>query len=90
MSRLHNLKSESIMLKLDITKDFYMVDQYFLVEMRRRGFGSMWIACMCRVLSTATTMCPLMVLPISNLQPERPLTWGGGREGGSLTDALHP
>jgi hypothetical protein len=46
----------AILLKLDITKVFDTVDWSFLLEiLRKMGFGARLLACICALLSTAST-----------------------------------
>jgi hypothetical protein len=54
--KLHSLKQLTILLKIDITKALDTVDCSFLLEvLRRMGFGARLLACMCALLSNAST-----------------------------------
>jgi hypothetical protein len=54
--KLHALKRDSILLKLDITKAFDTVDWAFLLEvLTKLGFGRRWISMVCGLLGTAST-----------------------------------
>jgi hypothetical protein len=54
--KLHSSKQPAILLKLDITKAFNMVDWSFLLEvLRKMGFGDRLLACICALLSTTST-----------------------------------
>jgi hypothetical protein len=54
--KLHSLKQLAILLKLDITKVFNTVDWSFLLEvLRKMGVGARLLACICALLSTAST-----------------------------------
>jgi hypothetical protein len=54
--KLHRLKTDAILLKLDITKAFDTVDWAFLLDvMVKLGFGRRWISLICGLLGTAST-----------------------------------
>ncbi|KAM0873929.1 hypothetical protein ACQ4PT_037735 [Festuca glaucescens] len=54
--KLHNSSNPAVLLKLDITKAFDTVDWAFLIEVPRKlGFGERLLACICALLSTAST-----------------------------------
>ncbi|KAM0841630.1 hypothetical protein ACQ4PT_058894 [Festuca glaucescens] len=54
--KLHALKTDAILLKLDITKAFDTVDWAFLLEvLAKLGFGHKWIAMICGLLGSAST-----------------------------------
>jgi hypothetical protein len=54
--KLHSLKQPAILLKLDITKAFDTVDWSFLLEiLKKMGFSTRLLACICALLSTAPT-----------------------------------
>jgi hypothetical protein len=54
--KLHRLKTDAILLKLDITKAFDTVDWAFLLEvLSKLGFGRHWISMVCGLLGTAST-----------------------------------
>jgi hypothetical protein len=55
--KLHSSKQPAILLKLDITKAFDKVDWSFLLEvLRKMGFGDRLLACICAMLSMASTV----------------------------------
>jgi mannosylglycoprotein endo-beta-mannosidase len=54
--KLHRLRQDAILFKLDITKVFDMVDWSFLLEvLAKLGFGRRWISMICGLLGTAST-----------------------------------
>jgi hypothetical protein len=54
--KLHCLRMDAILRKLDITKAFDMVDWAFLLEvLSKLGFGNRWISIVCGLLGTAST-----------------------------------
>jgi hypothetical protein len=54
--KLHRLKKEVILLKLDITKAFDTVDWAFLLDvLSKLGFGRRWISMICGLLGSAST-----------------------------------
>jgi hypothetical protein len=54
--KLQRSKQPSILMKLDITKAFDTVDWSFLLEvLRKMQFGERLLACICALLSTAST-----------------------------------
>jgi mannosylglycoprotein endo-beta-mannosidase len=54
--KLHRLRRDAILLKLDITKAFDTVDWAFLLDMLAKlGFGHSWISMVCGLLGTAST-----------------------------------
>jgi mannosylglycoprotein endo-beta-mannosidase len=54
--KLHRLKTDAILLKLDITKAFDTVDWAFLLDvLTRLGFGRIWTSMVCGILGTAST-----------------------------------
>jgi mannosylglycoprotein endo-beta-mannosidase len=72
--KLHCLKQPTILLKLDITKAFDMVDWFFLLEvLRKMGFGARLLACICVLLSTASTRVLLKGSPGARLAYRRGL-----------------
>jgi mannosylglycoprotein endo-beta-mannosidase len=75
--KLHCLKQPTILLKLDITKAFDMVDWSFLLEvLRKMGFGMRLLACICVLLSTASTRVLLNGSPGARLAYMRGLRQG--------------
>jgi hypothetical protein len=58
--KLHRLKTDAILLKLDITKAFDTVDWAFLLDvLTNLVFGRSWISMVCGLLGTAST--PVLV-----------------------------
>jgi mannosylglycoprotein endo-beta-mannosidase len=58
--KLHHLKTDAILLKLDITKAFDTVDWAFLLDvLTNLGFGRHWISMVYGLLGTAST--PVLV-----------------------------
>jgi mannosylglycoprotein endo-beta-mannosidase len=54
--KLHRLRKDAILLKLDITKAFDTVDWAFLLDvLAKLGFGHRWISMICGLLGTAST-----------------------------------
>jgi hypothetical protein len=54
--KLHRLRTDAILFKLDITKAFDTVDWAFLLEvLSKLGFGRLWISIVCGLLGTAST-----------------------------------
>jgi hypothetical protein len=54
--KLHRLKTDAILLKLDITKAFDTVDWAFLLDvMVKLWFGRHWMSMICGLLGTAST-----------------------------------
>jgi hypothetical protein len=54
--KLHSSKQTAILLKLEITKAFDTVDWAFLLEvLRKMSFRDRLLACICALLSTAST-----------------------------------
>jgi hypothetical protein len=75
--KLHCLKQPTILLKLDITKAFNTVDWSFLLEvLRKMGFGAQLLACICALLSTASTRVLLNGSPGAQLAYRRGLRQG--------------
>jgi hypothetical protein len=68
--KLHRSKQPAILLKLDITKAFDTVDWSFLLQvLRKMGFGDRLLACICALLSTASTRVLLNGSPGSLVWP---------------------
>jgi mannosylglycoprotein endo-beta-mannosidase len=62
--KLHALKRDSILLKLDITKAFDTMDWAFLLEvLTKLGFGQRWIAMVCGFLGMASTLVVVNAAP---------------------------
>jgi hypothetical protein len=64
--KLHCLKTDAILLKLDITKAFDTVDWAFLLDvMAKLGFGRRWISMICGLSCWEQLLLEwwLMVLP---------------------------
>jgi hypothetical protein len=58
--KLHRLRTDAILLKLDITKAFDTVDWAFLLDvLTNLGFGRCWISMVCGLLGTTST--PVLV-----------------------------
>jgi hypothetical protein len=73
-NKLHSLKQPTILLKLDITKAFDTLDWSFLLEvLRKMGFGARLLACICTLLSTASTRVLLNGSPGARLANKRGL-----------------
>jgi hypothetical protein len=54
--KLHRLRTDAILLKLDIIKAFDTVDWAFLLEvLSKLGFGRLWISIVCGLPGTAST-----------------------------------
>jgi hypothetical protein len=54
--KLHRLRIDAILLKLDIMKAFDTVDWAFLLEvLTKLGFGRRWTSMVCGLLGTAST-----------------------------------
>ncbi|KAM0882550.1 hypothetical protein ACQ4PT_032242 [Festuca glaucescens] len=75
--KLHSSSIPAVLIKLDITKAFDMVEWPFLMEvMRRLGFGARILACICALLSTASTRVLLNGCPGSRIANRRGLRQG--------------
>jgi hypothetical protein len=75
--KLHRSKQPAIPLKLDITKAFNTVDWSFLLEvLRKMGFGDWLLACICALLSTASTRVHLNRTPGSRVAHRHGLRQG--------------
>jgi hypothetical protein len=75
--KLHSSKQLTILLKLDITKDFDAVDWLFLLEvLRKMGFGPRLLACICALLSTTSTRVLLNGSPGAHVANRRGLRQG--------------
>jgi hypothetical protein len=62
--KLHALKRDFILLKLDITKAFDTMDWAFLLEvLTKLGFGQRWIAMVCGFLGMASTLVVVNAAP---------------------------
>ncbi|KAM0836416.1 hypothetical protein ACQ4PT_062357 [Festuca glaucescens] len=75
--KLHSSSTPVVLLKLDITKAFDTVEWSFLIEvLRRLGFGERVLACICALLSTASTRVLLNGTPGSRIANRRGLRQG--------------
>ncbi|KAM0918663.1 hypothetical protein ACQ4PT_008713 [Festuca glaucescens] len=75
--KLHSSSTPVVLLKLDISKAFDIVDWDFLIEvLRKLGFGERLLACICAVLSTASTRVLLNGTPGSRIANRRGLRQG--------------
>ncbi|KAM0911172.1 hypothetical protein ACQ4PT_013675 [Festuca glaucescens] len=75
--KLHSSSTPAVLLKLDITKAFDMVDWSFLIDvLRKLGFGERLLACFCALLSTASTRVLLNGTPGSRIANRRGLRQG--------------
>jgi hypothetical protein len=75
--KLHRSKQPAILLKLDITKAFDTVDWSFLLQvLRKMGFGDRLLACICALLSAASTRVLLNGSPGSRVAHGRGLRQG--------------
>jgi hypothetical protein len=75
--KLHSSRQPAILLKLDITKAFDTVDWSFLLEvLRKMGFGDRLLACICALLSTASTRVLLNGSPGARVANRRGLRQG--------------
>jgi hypothetical protein len=75
--KLHSLKQLAILLKLDITKAFDIVDWSLLLEvLEKMGFGARLLACICTLLSTASTRVLLNGTPGTYVANRRGLRQG--------------
>jgi mannosylglycoprotein endo-beta-mannosidase len=82
--KVHSLKQPAILLKLDISKAFDMVDWSFLLEvLKKMGFGARLLACICALLSTASTRVLLNGTPGARVANRR-----GLRQGDTLSPQL--
>jgi hypothetical protein len=82
--KLHSSKQPTILLKLDITKAFDTVDWSFLLEvLRKMGFGASLLACICALISTASTRVLLNGSPRASVA-----NWHGLQQGGPLSPQL--
>ena len=75
--KLHTSKTPAVLLKLDITKAFDTVDWSFLLEvLKKLGFGERLLACICALLSTASTRILLNGCPGAKVAHRRGLRQG--------------
>jgi hypothetical protein len=75
--KLHSSSTPAVLIKLDITKAFDTVEWPFLMEVPRRlGFGTRILACICALLSTASTRVLLNGCPGSRIANGRGLRQG--------------
>jgi hypothetical protein len=75
--KLHSSRQPAILLKMDITKAFDTVDSSFLLEvLRKMGFGDRLLACICALLSIASTRVLLNRSPGARVANRRGLQQG--------------
>jgi hypothetical protein len=83
--KLHSSKQPAILLKLYITKAFDTVElSFLLVVLRKMGFGARLLACICALLSTASTRVLLNESPGARVANRR-----GLRQGDRSPPAIH-
>jgi hypothetical protein len=83
---LHRLKKAAILLKLNITKAFDMVDWAFLLGvLTKLGFGHRWISMIYGLLGTASTHVVVNGVARDLIFDRRGLRQGGPLSPSSLT-----